>query len=217
LENLDSEGLSDYANTTGMPGLDAPGFNSPYETEDSEEVTRRSFHLAQVEWAKFRYFDGNRWKSSWDSRVQGELPVAIEMSLWLLRQGAKRSTGSVALETPSTPAAGMTWTEVETMSAADSQISHGQEDRQAGAADADQSSLADDNPMERQPEVRQLVVLRTAPVSADGQSADRQSADRQSGDGQLGDGARPEANSNRAPTSSARAPQRDVGSGRRFP
>ncbi len=215
LENLDADNLSGFDNTSGMAGLDmtglsgaglgmagldGPGFNSPYTTEDSEEVTRRSFHLAQVEWAKFRYFDGNRWKSSWDSRVQGELPVAIEMSLWLLRRGAKHPTQSVTHEPSSAQAEGMTWTEVETMNATDSQLSASQQDRQDGDANGEQSSLADDSPMERQPEVRQLVVLRTAPLSGD----------RRPDDGQLGAGRRAEPNFKLSPATSANMPQRGV-------
>lgn len=53
------------------------------------DASRKSFQLPEVEWAKFRYFDGVAWHTSWDSRAQGSLPVAIEMSLWL----AKRHKG----------------------------------------------------------------------------------------------------------------------------
>jgi len=198
LESLDDHG-NDLARVTGTPGLSAPGFHSPYETENSEEVTRHSFHLAQVEWAKFQYFDGNRWKSSWDSRVQGELPVAIEMSLWLLRRGSKPSVGSMVQEMPGTPEAEMTWTEVETMRDADSQWPGGQEGRQAEAAPEELPSSAEDNPMERQPEVRQLVVLRTAPVPGDRPTDENPSGNSLSGAGPSRDGDRQETHSQLSP------------------
>ena len=198
LDNLEIGSLSDYSNTSGTAGLGTSGLEPLAATENSEEVTRHSFHLAQVEWAKFRYFDGNRWKSSWDSRVQGELPVAIEMSLWLLRQGTQQAAASPGQQGPESASAAMSWTEVETMSAADSQFPLAKEPRQAGNTDAVSSSETgssetDDNPMERQPEVRQLVVLRTAPLPAD----------RLPGD------AGPKTNSSRTPSTSALAPQRE--------
>ncbi len=199
LEDL-ADPLGDYTNPAAASGLEAPGFSNPYESDLADEVTRRSFHLAQVEWAKFRYFDGNHWKSSWDSRVQGELPVAIEMSLWLLRQSANRSSGETDRDSSRPSATGMTWTEVETMSEEEPQRSAGHEDWPAAEADGEQASLADESPMERQPEVRQLVVLRTAPVSGD----------TLPGEVQLRAGAKPALGVDPAPASSVLTPHRDA-------
>ncbi|GAG36429.1 unnamed protein product, partial [marine sediment metagenome] len=154
LENLSYGSFSDPSKLSGMSGLD--NFN---EMEDSEEVIRRSFHLAQVEWAKFRYFDGNQWTSAWDSRVQGELPVAIEMSLWLLRLNAKSNAAPEISRNSPDSAREVTWTETEAMNETGSQFPIAAQESHAGNGQL--SSLADDNPMERQPEVRQLVVLRS--------------------------------------------------------
>jgi hypothetical protein len=185
LENLRFGSFSDPSKLSGMSGLD--NFN---EMEDSEEVIRRSFHLAQVEWAKFRYFDGNRWSSAWDSRVQGELPVAIEMSLWLLRLNAKsKSNADLEISQNSlTAAEGATWTETEAMNEPDSQFPIAAQESHAGNGQL--SSLADDNPMERQPEVRQLVVLRSAPSSGDTLPVDGSLGDELLDDGLLDDGLR---------------------------
>ena len=35
--------------------------------------------IPEVDWMEFRYYDGASWSSSWDSRSQGKLPVAVEM------------------------------------------------------------------------------------------------------------------------------------------
>jgi len=36
----------------------------------------------RVEFIRFRYHDGQQWSDSFDSRDQGRLPVAVEVSLW---------------------------------------------------------------------------------------------------------------------------------------
>ncbi|MBN1855177.1 MAG: prepilin-type N-terminal cleavage/methylation domain-containing protein [Pirellulales bacterium] len=61
------------------------------ESEFTEAPKRKEYHLSQVEWAAFRYFDGFAWRTSWDSRESGQLPVAVEMSLWLARRSRDKN------------------------------------------------------------------------------------------------------------------------------
>jgi hypothetical protein len=56
--------------TTNVTGGDAAGIN--VAGLDRDEVP-------EVIWLEFRYFDGSRWLSSWDSQSEGRLPVAVEM------------------------------------------------------------------------------------------------------------------------------------------
>jgi type II secretion system protein J len=42
----------------------------------------------RVEAMRLRYFDGQMWTDSFDSRQQGALPVALEVAIWLGRGGA---------------------------------------------------------------------------------------------------------------------------------
>ncbi|MEE3371190.1 MAG: prepilin-type N-terminal cleavage/methylation domain-containing protein [Planctomycetota bacterium] len=64
-------------------------------------------HVPEIEHLEFRYFDGQRWHSRWDSSVSGKLPAAVEMSFELARsqppvrpresiQQPKRSGGKIA-------------------------------------------------------------------------------------------------------------------------
>lgn len=50
--------------------------------------------VPEVVWLEFRYFDGSTWTSGWDSRAQGQLPVAIEMRFELSRQEEQTRVGS---------------------------------------------------------------------------------------------------------------------------
>jgi len=179
-ENLTDRSFGEPSNLSGSNGLDH--FE---EKEPSEEVLRSSFHLSQVEWAKFRYFDGNQWSSTWDSRLRGELPVAIELSLWLLRINAKQATDQET--TQNSPASGTarTWAGTETLSEPKDAYSIAEQEPQVDGGEL--SSVGDDNPMERQPEIRQLVVLRSAPLSGEPLQGNGLSSDNSLSDGIRGD------------------------------
>ena len=40
-------------------------------------------HVPEIDRLEFRYFDGQRWHTSWDSSISGALPVAVEMTFEL--------------------------------------------------------------------------------------------------------------------------------------
>lgn len=40
--------------------------------------------ITEVGWLEFRYFDGTTWQTSWDSRTDGRLPVAVEVKFELV-------------------------------------------------------------------------------------------------------------------------------------
>lgn len=40
--------------------------------------------VPEVAWLEFRYFDGQAWVGSWDSRSQGQVPVAVEVQFELV-------------------------------------------------------------------------------------------------------------------------------------
>ncbi len=219
LENLTGRSSGGPSNFSGTGGLDL--FEGQ---ENSEEVIRHSFHLAQVEWAKFRYFDGNQWTSTWDSRVRGELPVAIEMSLWLLQLNSKQTSGQVTVQ--NLPASGVELTRAESEPISEPQAPFSIAEQEPQVESGEFSSTADDNPMERQPEIRQLVVLRSAPLSgeplrgnglaSDGLLNDGLRSDGLRGDGLRGDDLRgeeqlrnsiSERNPNLSPPSSAFMPR----------
>ena len=47
-------------------------------TEDTPGVLEHD-EVPEVEWLEFRYYDGSSWVDSWDSRITGNLPVAVEI------------------------------------------------------------------------------------------------------------------------------------------
>lgn len=48
----------------------------------------------RVERLRLRYFDGREWLDSFDSLARGELPVAVEVAIWMAAPGAAPTTGS---------------------------------------------------------------------------------------------------------------------------
>ncbi len=55
--------------------------------------------VAEVIWLEFRYFDGASWNSSWDSRAEGRLPVAVEMRFELKKERSADESVSADGET----------------------------------------------------------------------------------------------------------------------
>lgn len=55
--------------------------------------------VPEVIWMEFRYFDGSAWSSSWDSRAEGGLPVAIEMRFELRKEEPDESSPDASGET----------------------------------------------------------------------------------------------------------------------
>lgn len=46
-----------------------------------EQVTSADLLAPEVNYLEFRYFDGNEWRSDWDSQQLGGLPVAVEITI----------------------------------------------------------------------------------------------------------------------------------------
>jgi hypothetical protein len=53
-----------------------------------------------VQALRLRYYDGEKWRDSFDSLSEGALPVAIEVALWFGDAGAAQSTGQSAPASP---------------------------------------------------------------------------------------------------------------------
>ena len=55
------------------------------QQQDLASVAASAQVLApEVTAVAFRYFDGSQWLESWDSSAQGALPLAVEVTLWLV-------------------------------------------------------------------------------------------------------------------------------------
>jgi hypothetical protein len=173
----DSGSPADEPHSDHAPPISEETF--PQE-EGAAELSRSSFRLPQVEWAKFRYYDGSDWQSSWDSRVDGRLPVAVEMNLWLeSRLRGEGSSSTARRDDATTATVGIVGTDgqeaeswqTRSRARGDSTDYGPRPDAEdggssvAGGGDLE-LDVGEDGPMDRRPEVRQLVVLRSAASQA---------------------------------------------------
>ena len=63
---------------------DTPSTSFGSGSSPAEEVKFESLLTPEVVRVRFRYHDGNAWRSQWDSRAQGALPRAVEIILAVL-------------------------------------------------------------------------------------------------------------------------------------
>lgn len=60
------------------------GIGSAMDDEPTQFDTGDFELISEVVKCRFQYFDGYSWRSSWDSRRQRALPVAVKIELWLV-------------------------------------------------------------------------------------------------------------------------------------
>lgn len=125
-----------------------------YRTDEQERVSEsqvlRESVISRLSRARFSYFDGSQWKSSWVSRTDGRLPVAVSLIFDLERGSSTRKRGLVVSP------------EIESDSTLESLFeSGGTDEADSNAEISDESSF--DKHLSQAPDVRVVVRLWQAP------------------------------------------------------
>jgi len=67
--------------------------------DEEEEASEAQNYAAEVKSLNFRYYDGTDWADSWDSESEGDLPLAVEVTIGLSLKNEDELRGSDASAT----------------------------------------------------------------------------------------------------------------------
>lgn len=103
---LSAESLSSLPEQAGLVRREIDRAEALLALENGEAIQtlgREEPLAAEVIDLGFRYFDGNDWLDTWDSTELNGLPVAVEITIWLSRQGSSARGLGLDLSNPAVP------------------------------------------------------------------------------------------------------------------